>query len=304
MRARAAILLAGDDPNRKDRWRNRQVVIGSKLDASQAFLAHFVALWLEQSVPGLQCIARVPNGGSLKNLADLKYHWIDLYIEYTGTAYQLFNIDHRRKSSAELIGELNRFGHNIGIRCQSPLGASENYCLVIQRELAESENITTIEDLARVSSSLVFTADPEFLNRRDGFIGLSSAYDLNFRRVEACGVTDRYGMLERGDADVFVGYETDPEVQSAKLKVLHDPEEFFPDYEAFPVVSIQALESVIGLQSALDRLQACMTTPELSRVLQKLRNRGRHPAVIRELAEEFLRQKKSTGILTLENGDG
>lgn len=45
------------------RWRDNQIIIGSKLDAAQAFFAHFLALWLEQSVPGMRCITRVPNGG-------------------------------------------------------------------------------------------------------------------------------------------------------------------------------------------------------------------------------------------------
>jgi glycine betaine/choline ABC-type transport system substrate-binding protein len=288
-------MLAGDDPSRESRWRDNQIIIGSKLDASQAFFAHFVALWLEQSVPGLRCITRVPNGDSLKNFADLKYHWIDLYIEYTGTAYQYFNIDHRHKSPEELIATLNDFGRSIGVQWQSRLGASESYCLAIRGELAEAEGIGTIEDLTRIASSLVFTADPEFLNRRDGYIGLSNTYDLAFRRVEPCRVTARYAMLDSGEADVFVGYETDPELQSPKLKVLQDSEGFFPDYDALPVVSTEALLRIAGLQSALDRLQGCITTAELVRLVQKLQHRGQRPAVVRELAEEFLQEKQLAG---------
>jgi glycine betaine/choline ABC-type transport system substrate-binding protein len=285
-------MLAGDDPSREHRWRDKEIIIGSKLDASQAFLAHFVALQLKQSVPGLQYITRVPNGGSLKNFADLKYHWIDLYIEYTGTACQYFNIDHRDKKPEELIAALNDFGHGIGVQWQSRLGASENYQLVIQSELAEAEGITTIEDLKRIASTLVFTADPEFLNRRDGYVGLRSAYDLDFRRVEPCRVTARYAMLDSGEADVFIGYETDPELRSPKLKVLRDPARFFPDYDAVPVVSTDALQRIPGLQCALDRLRNCISTKDLTDVVEKLRHRGSHPAMARQLAWEFLREKQ------------
>ena len=70
---------------------------------------------------------------------------------------------------------------------------------------------------------------------------MSSAYDLDFRRVEPCRVTHRYATLGNGEADVFVGYETDPEIHSPKLKVLLDSEGFFPDYEGLPAVSIEAL---------------------------------------------------------------
>jgi osmoprotectant transport system permease protein len=294
-------MLAGDDPNRERRWRDNQIIIGSKLDASQEFFGYFLAVWLEQSVPGLRCITRVPNGGSLKNFADLKHHWIDLYVEYTGTAYQYFNIDHRNKSSEQLISALDDFGRSIGVQWLSRLGASESYCLVVRRELAEGEGITTIEDLTRIASGLVFTADPEFLNRRDGYRGLRSAYDLDFRRVEPCQVTARYAMLENGEADVFVGYETDPELNSQKLKVL-DSEGFFPDYYALPVVSMDALQRIAGLQTALDRLKGSITTAELARLVQRIRRRGSDPGFVRKLAEEFIQKKQLAGELTDESG--
>jgi osmoprotectant transport system substrate-binding protein len=108
-------------------------------------------------------------------------------------------------------------------------------------------------------------------------------------------VTARYAMLDSGEADVFVGYETDPELQSPKLKVLQDSEGFFPDYDALPVVSTEALLRIAGLQSALDRLQGCITTAELVRLVQKLQHRGQRSAVVRELAEEFLQEKQLAG---------
>lgn len=287
-------MLAGDDPTCERRWNENRIIIGSKLDPSQALFAHLLAVWLERRVPGLHCSARVPNGGSLKNFADLKHRWIDAYIEYTGTACQYFNIDHRGKPPQDIIAELNDYGQHIGVRWLGRLGASESYSLVIRRDLADAEGIRSIKDLTRIANRLVFTADPEFLNRRDCYVGLSSVYDLDFRRVEPCRVTARYVMLESGEADVFVGYETDPELQSPKLLVLQDSDGFFPEYHAIPAVSVGALQRIPGLQSALDSLHAFMTTRELTELVQKLRRRGHRPAVVRELAEQFVQEKQLT----------
>ena len=287
-------MLAGNDPFCERRWSERQIIIGSKLDPSQAFFAQFLAVWLERQIPGLRCITRVPNGGSLKNFADVKHRWIDVYIDYTGTSYQYFNIEHRNRSSQQLVAALNEFGERIGVRWLGELGATEGYCLVVRSELAQSENIRTIKDLTRVAGRLVFTADPEFLNRRDCYVGLSAAYDLDFRRVEPCRITARYINLEGGEVDVFVGYETDPELQSPRLTVLQDSDGFFPEYHALPVVSTAALENVPGLREALDKLQGFMTTGDLVQVVQKLHRRGRHPAVVREIAEQFLQEKSVT----------
>jgi glycine betaine/choline ABC-type transport system substrate-binding protein len=235
----------------------------------------------------------VPNGGSLKNFADLKRHWIDVYIEYTGTACQYFSIDHRNKGPQQILEELNGYGRHIGIRWLNGLGASEGYSLVIRRDLAETEGVRTIKDLTRVAGRLVFTADPEFLNRRDCYVGLSSVYDLDFKLVEPCRVTARYAMLESREADVFVGYETDPELQSPNLYVLKDSDGFFPEYRAIPAVSASALQRVPGLESALVELQQFMTTADLVGMVQKLRRRGQRPAVVRELAEQFIVEKQS-----------
>jgi glycine betaine/choline ABC-type transport system substrate-binding protein len=286
-------MLAGDDPSCEHRWSERRIIVGSKLDPSQAFFAHLLAVWLERRVPGLRCTTRVPNGGSLKNFADLRHRWIDVYVEYTGTACQYFNIDHHGKSTQQIVAALNDFGQHIGVRWLGRLGATEGYSLIVRRELADAEGIRTIKDLARIANRLVFTADPEFLTRRDCYVGLSSEYDLDFRRVEPCRVTARYAALDSGAADVFVGYETDPELQSPKLLVLQDADGFFPEYHALAAASIGALQRIDGLQPALESLQGFMTTAELAELVQKLRRRGQRPSVVRELAEQFVEEKQA-----------
>jgi glycine betaine/choline ABC-type transport system substrate-binding protein len=281
-------MLAGKDPSCTERWARREIIIGAKLNSSQRFFAYLLAVWLEQRLPGLRCVVRAPNGGSLKNFADLKHRWIDVYVDYTGTLCQYFNIDHRGKSPQQLSDELNVFSGGIGMRCLSRLGASENYLLVVRREVAEAEGLRTIKDLTRAAGKLTFSADPEFLNRRDGYPGLCNAYDLAFRRIEPCSVTDRYAYLENGQADVFVAYETDPELHTPDLLVLQDSEGYFADYDALPVASSEVLAHIDGLEAALNALHNILSTGELTDLVQKLRLRGSHPAIVRELATKYL----------------
>jgi glycine betaine/choline ABC-type transport system substrate-binding protein len=288
-------MLAGRDPTSEDRWRRNEIIIGAKLDTSQTFFAHFLAVWLEQRVPGLRCLVRAPNGGSLKNFADLKHHWIDVYVDYTGTCCQYFNIDHHRKTPQQLVDELNEFGKTIGMRWLNRLGASEGYCLVMRRALAEAEGIKTIKDLTRIAGKLVLAADPEFLNRRDCYVGLLATYDLAFRAVEPCRITDRYALLANEQADIFVGYETDPELQSPSLLVLQDSDGFFPEYHALPVASTAVLGRVAGLEGALNDLRDVIGTADLIGLVQRLRHRGQRAAVVRELAEQFLLERRRSG---------
>lgn len=284
-------MLAGRDPNRDQRWQENRIIIGSKLDPSQVFLGYFLAVYLERHIAGLECVLRAPNGGSLKNFADLTNGWIDLYVDYTGTSCQYFSLEYSGKSPVQLVAELNEFGRGLGIRWCSLLGVSDGYCLVVRKELAQLEGLTSIRDLARVSHRLILAADPEFLNRRDGYVGLRTAYDLEFRKIETCSVTNRYALLSNDEADVFVGNESDPELRSPTLHILTDSEQFFPGYHAVTLAQQDAVDRVRGLAAALNDLTGAVTTADLVDITHKLQRRGSQPALVRELAVQLVNKR-------------
>ena len=265
-------ILAEQDDSSRDRWQAKKLIIGSKEDTSQVFFAYFLKEWLNRNVDDLkECELKIPNGGSLKNFADLKYCWIDLYIDFTGTCCQYFNIKHQGKALNSIIHELNQRGDNLGVRWLNPLGATEDYCLVMREEDAEHFKIKTIPELALKASNLVFTGDPEFLNRKDCFLGLRSHYGFNFKRIEPCHVTERYAMIEAKEPVVFVGYETDLELQPGSgLIKLQDIDQFFPSYDAIPVIQTKACDYIDGLEVQLSRLHNAMTTQDLIMQVQRL----------------------------------
>jgi osmoprotectant transport system permease protein len=264
-------MLAGVDPKSDERLslKKPRLIIGSKLDTSQIFFAQLLRQAVEAAIPNAQCETRIPNGGSLRNFADVKNRWIDMYIDYTGTCMQYFNIDHRNKSDEEIIEELNFYGKSVGLTWLKPLGASEDYCLVMSKDKADYYKIKSIRDLKSVGTELVFSADPEFLNRKDCYLGLKN-YGINFKSVAACKVSERYILLESGKADVFVGYETDPQIGRGDVMRLEDPDQFFPRYMAVPLVSTNALEKIPELEHALSKLHNIMTTQDLVNAVNKI----------------------------------
>lgn len=286
-------MLAGYNPDVDNRLegKDRKIIIGSKLDTSQVFFAALLGQAVEDKTNNIQCELRVPNGGSMKNFADLKFHWIDMYIDYTGTCSQYFNIDHKGKTDDEIIEELNFYGENIGIKFLPPLGASEDYCLVMHEEKARELGISSIRDLKSAAPHMTFTADPEFLNRKDCYLGLKK-YGLDFKSVRPCKISERYSLMNTGEADLFVGYETDPELKFGSVVRLKDPDEFFPRYIALPLVHMKALEKIPELEQSLSKLSNCLTTNDLINVVVELSKMQRHPAVALDLAKRFVTQKK------------
>lgn len=280
-------MLAGYNPLVHERWQDKKIIIGSKLDLSQVFMANFLAEWLQRHIPDVQCETRVPNGGSLKNFADVKYNWVDLYIDFTGTCCQYFNVNHRNKNDQDIVNELNGYASHLGIEFMQPIGATENYCLVVPNSLAEDRKLNTISDLSAISKGLVFSADPEYLNRRDCYLGLKAEYNFNFKQIQPCRITDRYALLEDNQADVFVGYETDPEISIYDMKVLVDDKQFFPRYAAVPLVSAGALEHIDGLREALAALADQISTEDLIEEVRKLSIRGTDTAIAKALAQKY-----------------
>ena len=285
-------ILAGEDIDASKRWAASHLKIGSKLDVSHLFFSHLLAEHIARSVSGVECELCIPSGG-LKNFADLRYRRVDMYVEFTGTGCQLFGVDLRGVGVNRVIKELNRRSLDKGIQWLRPLGASENYCIVMTKEKATDLGVKSISDLTRVSSELVFSGDPEFLNRHDGYIGLSNAYNLRFRSTEICNINNRYALFESGQADVFVGYETDPQlVNSSKLIVLDDSENFFPDYYAVPLIRREPLGQIEGLEKALLSLHNVMTTRELVDIVFEIDRRTSDPAVAKDIARKFLDSKR------------
>lgn len=289
-------ILAGEDYKSDERLsgKTKKLIIGSKLDPSQMFFSELLAQCIEQLVPDTECEIRYPNGGSLRNFADVKLRWIDMYIDYTGTCCQYFNIGHKdaggqRKTDQAIVGELNEYGERIGMKWLKPLGCSEDYCLGMEPEAAKKHKVSNLTQLKNVAHKLTFAADPEFLNRKDCYLGLKE-YGINFNEVLPCHITERYAALESGDSSVFVSYESDPQIISEEVIKLDDPENFFPRYMALPLVSRAALDKVSGLEDALNRLADIMTTDDLNAVVVGLADANNHPLFAKGEAKRFLKK--------------
>lgn len=287
-------MLAGVDINSDARLcgQTRKIIIGSKLDPSQMFFTELLAQTLERFVDNIECEIRYPNGGSLRNFADVKYRWIDMYIDYTGTCCEYFNIHHKNpdgelKSDDTVVEELNLYGERIGLEWLRPWGASEDYCLTMEPEMAKKHNVKSLRDLKECAHRLTFSADPEFLNRKDCYLGLKT-YGIVFKELLPCHISNRYAALETSEASVYVGYESDPQIADEEVLKLSDPDHFFPPYKVLPLVSRAALEQVPEIRIALNKLAGQLSTNKLNAVVVSLANEGNRPGYAKDEAERFL----------------
>jgi osmoprotectant transport system permease protein len=148
---------------------------------------------------------------------------IQAYAEYTGTIrLELFP----RQSDRDLASLLAERG----IVMSAPVGFSDSYAIGMHEEVAEKLGIRTLSDLGS-HPEVVLGLSHEFLDRGDGWHGLSDRYDLH-NPVQGLDHDVAYRALDSGAIGAIDIYTTDAEIAHRKLRVLVDDRHYFPKYEA------------------------------------------------------------------------
>jgi len=175
---------------------------------------------------------------------------IDVYPEYTGTAYVAIlgkppdSYPKTEKETYEQVAAFYKNRKDTPMQMLQPAPFENNYGIVMLTKTANDMNIVTLNDLAEKSDQLIFSSYSEFQNRSDGYDNMKEHYPkLDFKEIKI--VNDlgiRYKALAEGEADVGIGYTTDGQLASPKLQVIKDPKVIWPKYYPAPVVTQSFLD--------------------------------------------------------------
>lgn len=94
---------------------------------------------------------------------------------------------------------------------------------------------------------------PEFMGRKDGYLGLKKVYKLNIRTVVISDAVMYKAAFEK-KLDVIDGYSTDGRLKAFNLQILEDDQHIFPPYYAAPVVRKEILKKYPQLENILNQL--------------------------------------------------
>jgi len=159
----------------------------------------------------------------------LRTNAIDVYPEYTGTGLLAILGERPGPDPGEVYRRVSReFRRRFGVRWLPPLGFQNTYAIAVRQETARQYHLTTLSDLARVSSRLRAGLTADFIGRADGLPGIEGAYGIRFRAVRALLPAVKYQALAAGEVDVIDGYSTDGFIVRYNLVILEDDRRFFP----------------------------------------------------------------------------
>jgi osmoprotectant transport system substrate-binding protein len=163
---------------------------------------------------------------------------IDAYVEYTGTALTAILKQPVRTDAKQVYDSVrDAYRDQFKIDWGEPLGFNNTFVIVVRGSDAEKLKLKTISDAAPYARQWTAGFGYEFIERQDGFPGLSKLYNIHFPmppRVMDLGLT--YKALAGGQVDVIAGNSTDGLIDALHLVALEDDRHYFPPYDAAPLL--------------------------------------------------------------------
>ncbi len=266
----------------------RPIVVGAKNFTEQRILGECLAQVVE-SGDGPAVARRFDLGGTFVCHRAITAGAIDMYVEYTGTALGAI-LERPMPPAPEDVFETVRaaYAKRFGITWLAPLGFDNAFAIVVRPEDALTHGLANISDLAHVREDFRAGFGYEFLERADGWPGLTRAYGFDLARPpREMDLGLIYRALIEGEVDVVAGSATDGPIEALGLVVLEDDRSFFPPYDAAPVVRAETLRRHPGLRARIERLSGAITAETMRRMNHAVDGEGRSAA---EVAREFLAQ--------------
>jgi len=266
----------------------QKLVIGSKNFSEQVILGELLSQYVEKTLH-LTVDRRLNLGGTFICHKALLAGEMDLYVEYSGTAYTAILKREPKNDPKQVFAETKQeYEKQFNCEWTAPLGFNNTFAMIIRGEDARRLGIHTISESAKYSPQWKAGFGYEFMERKDGFPGLSATYNLHFSETpKIMDLTLTYKAVAEKKVDFIAGNSTDGLIPKLDLFVLEDDKHYFPPYEAAPVVRKAALDKFPGLQKALEDLGGAIPEQAMRQMNYSVDVEHRD---VKDVVAEFLKQ--------------
>ncbi len=268
---------------------HNSVVVASKNFTEQAVLGEILAQYIEYRAK-VSVERRFYLQGTFVCEQAMLAGRADVYPEYTGTALTAVLKDKPSGNEAEVYervktGYAQRFHFDV----MPSLGFNNTFAVIIRGEDARRLNVHTISEAAKYSPQWTAAFGYEFMERPDGYPGLARTYNLHFARPPlAMDLGLLYRAIQNHQVDLIVGSSTDGLIPTLDLVVLEDDRNYFPPYDAVPIVRQQTIQRYPMVKTALEELGGKISQQEMQKMNDAVDGEHRDAAAV---AAEFLKSK-------------
>jgi osmoprotectant transport system permease protein len=259
----------------------RTIVVGSKDFTESVILAEILAQLLERQ--GVKVTRQLELGGNLAHDSLLSKQ-IDVYPEYTGTAYTAI-LKHAPITDPQAVYDQTKaeYAGKFNLAVSPPLGFSNDFAILVRGEVARKNNLKTISDAVPLARTWQAGFGQDFMSRADGYAGFSKAYGFSFaKQPREMDLSLTYRALQSGELDIIAGNSTDGLIAALDLFQLADDRHYFPPYQAVYIARQGAMPQ---LTAAFEQLKNAITTDEMRRLNYEVDGNKRTP---KDVAAEWI----------------
>ena len=252
--------------------KEKSLIVGGKNFTEQLLLPELAGIILEQAGFDVTLKTGVGTAIARKSLENAQ---IDLYYEYTGSAYTLFYKQKDKEIMTvpeKVYSWVKKADSEKGLVWLDPVNFNNTYTLMMRKKEAEKLGIKSISDLgAYVSKNpdkLIFALGAEFWERPDGFKGLMKTYNFNLpiKQVKKMSMGLTYQALQKKLVNSAAGFATDGRIAAFGFVNLVDDKFFFPVYNPAPVVRKGILDKYPEIEGILKPIADNLTTEEMQQL--------------------------------------
>lgn len=264
--------------------RENTIYIGTKNLTEQQILANLYKTVIETNtdykvriISGLDTTSFVQNA--------LLSNDIDMYVEYTSTAYlEVFKHQFDHQTKAQIVEQLTTDYKQLGLNLNSLLGFENSNAIICNQYCGDLDSISDLD-----GKSFSFAAPAYFFERSDGYNLLTEAYDFsNVEIIKADPVIIYQGIIN-GQIDVGLGFTTDAKLAREDIKVLADDDIIFPSYDAMLVTTGDFNNKYPQAVPVLSQISGTISTEEIQTLNDQVENQNMS---VENVAVEFAKQKQ------------
>lgn len=264
------------------------ITVASKPTSEQYILGEIIAQAIENQT-NITVNRQFGIGGGTTNIHPaLLSGDLDIYVEYTGTAWINVLKEKPTKNKQIVFTELQqKYQNQYQLQWLGLLGFNNTYALAISKESAQQKQIRTYSDLAAHSRQFEFGAEFDFFERDDAYKGLIQAYPFQFAKLHEMDINLRYKAFEENKISALDVFTTDAQIDALQLQVLIDDKAFFPEYKAGIVARQAIIKQHPELTHILAKLNGSISTEKMRKMNYAVEVLNKTPKAV---ATEFLQQ--------------
>ncbi|WP_232220749.1 ABC transporter substrate-binding protein [Legionella tunisiensis] len=237
---------------------NDSIVIGTKDFTEQYLLGELMAELLEAKTD-LQVIRKFNLGSTTILHKALLAGQIDIYPEYTGTAYLVILKQNQIKKPQQTYQFVRKtYLKKYNLVWLAPFGFNNAESLAVKEQFAQQHHLVNLSDLETIAGQLHLAAPAEFLKREDGLLGLTRTYGFRFKKIVQMQPDLVYQAIQNNQVQAIEAFTTDGRIASYRLRLLRDNKHFYPPYYAAPIIRHAILTKYPQISLELKALQGAL----------------------------------------------